>query len=106
VTITSIEGKRAQPGENMTAKDKREYVRRPVDIPVDFIVQGRLYQGSIRNISEDGFLIETEGTFSVGQNISMIYSFHLFGRENRAGRIIWIGSQVIGVKFEQPKNNK
>jgi Tfp pilus assembly protein PilZ len=90
----------------MTTKDKREYVRRPVDIPVDFIVQGRLYQGWIRNISEDGFLIETEGTFSVGQNISMIYSFHLFGQENRAGRIIWVGSQVIGVKFERPENNK
>ena len=87
----------------MTANDKREYARRPVDIPVDFIVRGRLYQGSIRNISEDGFLIETEGTFTVGQNISMIYSFHLFGQENRAGRIIWVGLQVIGVKFENRK---
>ena len=90
----------------MTAKDKREYVRRPVDIPVDFIVLGRLYQGSISNISEDGFLIETEGAFTVGQSISMIYSFHLFGQENRAGRILWVGPRVIGVKFEKPENNK
>ena len=85
----------------MTTKDKREFVRRPVDIPVDFIVQGRLYQGWIKNISEDGFLIESEGTFSVGQTISMIYSYHLFGQENRAGQIIWVGPKVIGVKFEK-----
>lgn len=90
----------------MTAKDKREFVRRPVDIPVDFIVQGRLYQGRIKNISEDGFLIESERTFSVGQNISMIYTYHLFGQENRSGRIIWVGSKVIGVKFAKQENTE
>ncbi len=31
----------------MTTKEKREHARRIVAIPIQFIVQGRLYQGQI-----------------------------------------------------------
>ncbi len=81
----------------MTTKEKRERARSPVDIPVDFSVQGRFYDGVIKNISKGGVFIKTSGTFSVGQDISFY-----FGKENMDGTIVWVHPQGIGVKFEKP----
>ncbi len=78
----------------MTTKDRREFARSLVDIPVEFSVRGRFYDGLIKNISKGGVFIETSGTFSVGQEISLY-----FGKENIIGTIVWIGSQGVGVKF-------
>ncbi|HDZ13428.1 hypothetical protein LCGC14_2880220 [marine sediment metagenome] len=97
----------------MTTKEKREFVRGLIDILAEFIVQGRLYQGQIKNINkgritireiiEGGVFIETEMSFSIGQNISMTYqSPSFFGEENRIGKIVWISPQGIGVKFREP----
>ncbi len=97
----------------MTTKEKREFVRGLIDIPAKFIVQGRLYQGQIKNINkgritireviEGGVFIETEMSFSIRQNISMTYqSPSFFGEENRIGKIVWISPQGIGVKFREP----
>ncbi len=66
----------------MTSNEKREHVRRIVDISIQFIVQGRLYQGQIKNMGKEGWVknikkggvfIETEMSFSVGQVVSMTY---------------------------------
>ena len=114
VTITSIEQKKAQPRGSMTTKEKREYVRRPVDVPVDFIVQGRLYQGQIKNINKEdwirignvnkgGIFVETEISFSIGQNISMTYESPSYGKEKRTGKIIRVEPQGIGIKFQRLK---
>ena len=97
----------------MTTKEKRELVRGLIDIPAEFIVQGRLYQGQIKNINkgritireviEGGVFIETEMSFSIRQNIAMTYqSPSFFGEENRIGKIVWISPQGIGVKFREP----
>ncbi len=96
----------------MTAQDKREFVRSPVDIPVEFIVRGRLYQGQIKNINKGGWItigdvnkggvfVETEMSFSIGQNVSMTYQ-SLFGERNRIGKIVWISPHGIGVEFKKP----
>jgi len=67
----------------MTSVDKRERVRRIVDIPIEFIAQARHYQGQIKNMGKEGWVknikkggvfIETEMSFSIGQVISMTYS--------------------------------
>ncbi len=98
----------------MTAKERREFVRNPVDIPVEFIVRGRLYQGQIKNMNKGGWIairdaskggvfVETEMAFSIGQNMSMTYlSPSFLGEENRIGEIVWISPQGIGVKFKKP----
>ncbi len=92
----------------MITKEKREHARRPVNIPVGFIVQGRLYQGQIKNMGNEGWVkniktggvfIETEMSFSVGQVISMTYSSPHFKEKNRIGAITRVESQGIGVKF-------
>ncbi len=104
----------------MTTKEKREHVRRPVGIPVDFIVRGKLCKGQIKNISKEGWIkithgvlrrcrnankggifIETGGSFSTGQNVSITYQSLNLGKENRIGKIIWVSPQGIGVKFEK-----
>ena len=92
----------------MISGERREHVRRIVDISVQFIVQGRFYQGQIKNMGKEGWVknvkkggvfIETEMSFSVGQVISMTYSSPQFGEKNRIGTIIRIEPQGIGVKF-------
>ncbi|KKL96201.1 hypothetical protein LCGC14_1846870 [marine sediment metagenome] len=98
-------------------KEKREHVRRSVDIPVEFIVQERLYQGRIKNINKEGWIrignvnkggvfVETEISFSIEQNISMTYQSPSFGKENRIGKIVGISPQGIGVKFQRLRKNK
>ena len=82
----------------MTTKDKRNHVRRPSDISVEFTVQGPLYQGRIKNIN-GGVFVETEMSCSVGQVISMASASPQFGEENRIGEIVWIGPKGIGVEF-------
>ncbi len=98
----------------MTTKEKREHARGSVDIPVEFVVRGRLYQGRIKNINrggritirevnKGGVFIESEMSFSIGQNVSMTYqSPSFFGEENRIGKIVWISPHGIGVKFGKP----
>ena len=96
----------------MTTKERREFVRSPVDIPAEFIIQGRLYQGQIKNINKGGWIfrdvkeggvfVETEISFSIGQNVSMTYQSPSFGERNRIGKIVWISPQGIGVKFRKP----
>ncbi len=92
----------------MTTKEKREHVRRILDIPIQFIVQSRLYQGQIKNMGNEGWVkkiktggvfIETEISFSVGQVISMTYSSPHFEEKNRIGTILRVEPQGIGVKF-------
>jgi len=96
----------------MTTKDKREQPGHLVDIPVDFIVQGRVYQGKIKDINKEGSIkignvnkggvfVETEMSFSIGQSISMTYRSPSFGKENRIGKIVWTSPHGIGVKFRK-----
>ena len=96
----------------MTTKKNREHARRPVDIPVDFIVRGRFYRGQIKNMSKGGWIkigninernvfVETEMSFSIGQNISMTYWSPSFGKENRIGTIVRVEPHGIGVKFRK-----
>ncbi len=40
----------------MATKEKREHARRIVDIPIQFIVQSRLYQGQIKNMGDEGWV--------------------------------------------------
>jgi Tfp pilus assembly protein PilZ len=78
----------------MITKERREFARSLVDIPVEFSVQGRFYDGLIKNISKGGVFIETSGTFSVGQEISLY-----FGKETIIGTVIWVDPKGIGLKF-------
>ncbi len=85
----------------MSFKERRKHFRYPVDIRVEFIVEGYDYKAWIKNISQGGVLIETKELFTIGQAISMTYSSPNFGEENRVGTIIRVSEQGIGVKFRE-----
>jgi len=90
----------------MTTKEKRDHSRRHHNMPMEFIVQDHRYLGLIKNISKTGVFIETIELFKVGQVVSMTYAFPPFGGKNKIGKIISIGPQGIGVKFQRLKKNK
>ncbi len=85
----------------MSFKERRKHFRYPVNIRIEFIVEGYDYKGMVKNISQGGVLIETKELFTIGQAISMTYSSPNFGEENRVGTIIRVSEQGIGVKFRE-----
>jgi len=86
---------------HMLFKERRKHFRYPVNIRVEFIVEGYDYKGWIKNLSKGGVLIDTKELFTIGQAISMTYSSSSFGDENRVGTIVRVSEQGIGVKFRE-----
>ncbi len=83
----------------MTDQDRREFVSSPADIPVKFSVQGRFYDGLIKNMRGGGVFIETKGRFSEEQDISMTIESP---SEKRTGKIARATPEGIGVEFNYP----
>ncbi|MEE9518504.1 MAG: PilZ domain-containing protein [Candidatus Adiutricales bacterium] len=83
----------------MIAQDRREFVRRPVDIPIELSIQGRFYDGLIKNMRNGGVFIKTKGRYSEGQDISMTIESP---SEKRTGKIARVTPEGIGVEFNYP----
>ena len=81
--------------------DKRDRVRVGTSKPVEFMVQGRPYFGSITNMAGGGAFIETTQRFSVGQDLSVTY---VSGGEpeERSGKIVRVTPKGIAVQFNFP----
>ncbi len=92
----------------MTIKNRREYFRIFTSRLVTFTVEGRAYRGVVGNAGDNGVFITTRGHFSVGQDTSMTFESPIFGNVDRAGTIIWVGSQEkgIGVEFKTALNTR
>ncbi len=59
--------------EDKYSKGKRQSVRTEYFKDVDFATTYQVYRGFIQNISDHGMLIETRGSFAVGQKITMSF---------------------------------
>jgi Tfp pilus assembly protein PilZ len=84
-----------------TREEKRVHPRLPCFLLVDYAVQDCVYRDFIKDISIGGAFIESH-KLPTGPEIIMVLS--LFGDSNpikMAGRVVWIGEQGIGVKFER-----
>ena len=67
-----------------------------------FLAKQRLYEGKIRNISQGGTYIETDGYFTVGQEITVAGPFDTDGRESKQrGAIVRKDGRGIGIKFKK-----
>jgi len=87
----------------MAAKDKRKRVRHADSKIVDFVVGRRSHRGSTINMSGDGVFIKTEGRFSEGQDISIVFESARFEKRGReTGKIVRVTPEGIGVKFRKP----
>ncbi|MBL0712746.1 MAG: PilZ domain-containing protein [Desulfosarcina sp.] len=67
-----------------------------------FLSKKRLYEGTIKNISKGGTYIQTDGYFTVGQEITVAGPFESDGREcKQQGAIVRKDRRGIGVKFKR-----
>jgi hypothetical protein len=79
---------------------RRKHPRKSWVAPVDYTVEDRAFKDFIKNISAGGVFIETRTPFSVGQEISMSFSFTTFDDPIKTkGKIFWANILGIGVKF-------
>ena len=85
----------------MTTRNKRDHVRIDTSRPVEFMVQGRTYFGSITDMAGGGAFIETTRRFSVGQDLSVTY-VSAGESEERSGKIVRVTPKGIAVKFNFP----
>jgi len=86
--------------EEETASDRRSKIRKSFTAPVNFYLGNVSMRGCSRNISSCGMHIETDGSFSIGQEITLSLP-----HENREkiiqvpAKVVRIDAEGIGVKF-------
>ena len=79
---------------------RRKHPRKPCSIRVTYFTQDWGFIDSITNISDGGVFIETSETFSVGQQMKL-----MFWRPNRKepikaeGQVAWNRPKGVGVEF-------
>lgn len=66
----------------------------------DFVVEGRVYMGIVKNKSESGLYMEAMGSFSVGQELTLTFMAPGARKPTkRKGRIIRITPTGFDVEF-------
>jgi Tfp pilus assembly protein PilZ len=80
--------------------ERRGDLRRQCLIPVDYLVQGQIFNSYILDISAYGVFIETDEPFAPGLDIRMTFSLPEQKEPfNFSGQIVWSGAEGLGVKF-------
>ena len=75
--------------------------REQYNVPADFVVNGRVYKGNVKNKSGSGLFMEALETFSVGQEITL--TVQLPGDQKpikRKGKIARTTPTGFGVEFK------
>jgi Tfp pilus assembly protein PilZ len=84
-------------------KGKRGSSRESSFMDVVFATNDRAFKGFIQNISNEGILIESKGTFHVGQKLTMTFAlFNKKGPVKITGKIVRISAEGLGIKFSHP----
>lgn len=87
--------------EERLFKGKREHVRKPFFMVVDYSIEDRAYKDYIQNISAGGVFIETRMPFTVGQAVSLSFPLPNYQKYIKiTGEIVRISPQGIGVRFK------
>jgi pimeloyl-ACP methyl ester carboxylesterase len=83
---------------------KREYERKPYSAVVNYIVNEDTYTDSIQDISAGGVFIETDKSFSAGQEVSMTFPLPISDETiSINGEIARISELGMGVKFKMTR---
>ncbi len=83
------------------SKERRYNTRKPLMTVVDFASQDRVYREFVQDISGTGVYIQTSGSFSVGQDIVLTFSFPDSQKHVKiTGRIARVADTGIGVQFD------
>lgn len=88
---------RARIAEDRT--DRRASPRRPVDVEARLRELGTTgTEARVINLSETGFMAETEGDFEVGARVWLMMP----GRERANAVVRWTAAGKIGAEFAEP----
>jgi hypothetical protein len=90
---------RARIGESPESFDRRRVSRVPVELDARVRELGANgVEARVLNISESGFMAETEGEFEVGSRIWLM----LPGKDRCNAVVKWIAGDKIGAEFADP----
>ena len=90
---------KARIGESVDPADRRRSSRRPVDIEARVRELGTTgVEARIVNISEHGFMAESETTFDIGTRVWLM----LPGRDRANAVVKWVAGDKIGAEFAEP----
>jgi hypothetical protein len=79
--------------------DRRRTARQPVELDVTMRELGATgVEARVLNISEQGFMAESNGRFEVGSRVWLI----LPGRERANAVVKWTAGDKIGAEFAEP----
>ena len=82
--------------------DLREHHRKHSSILVEILSDGVIFTDFIQDISNGGVFIQTNGNFSVYQQITMTFSLPKAKKDiTVSGKIVRVDSQGIGVQFDK-----
>jgi hypothetical protein len=80
-------------------RDRRRFPRLPVDVDAKMRELGATgVEARVLNISERGFMAESEGRFEVGSRVWLM----LPGRERANAVVRWTAGDKIGAEFAEP----
>lgn len=80
----------------------RGHSRKSCMISIDYMVDGRNFEGFMLDISPTGAFIETGEEFSAGQQIQLAFSLpNTPGQLTVPGEILWNGKLGIGLQFKE-----
>jgi Tfp pilus assembly protein PilZ len=85
--------------------ERREHSRKRSRMAVTYGTRGRVLKDFIKNISDGGVFIETGERFSVGQEITLVFSSPNPEEEpvKMIGEVMWNASEGVGVKFRETR---
>jgi len=87
--------------EESLFRGKREHIRKPFSMVVDYSTEDRAYKDFIQDISAGGVFIETHMPFSVGQQVSLSFPLPDYQKHVKiTGEIVRSSPEGIGVKFK------
>ena len=80
----------------------REYPRKTLSIPVEHSSNDFIFIYFIQNISNSGVFIRADGSFPIGQQITLTFSLPKVENDiTVSGKVVRVDSQGIGVKFDK-----
>ena len=92
---------RARIGESPESSERRRASRYPVELDARVRELGTEgVEARVLNISESGFMAETDGAFEVGSRIWLM----LPGRGRSNAVVKWIAGDKIGAEFAEPQS--
>jgi hypothetical protein len=90
---------KARIGEHSDPGDRRRFARQPVDLEARVRELGATgIEARILNISESGFMAQSEGRFEVGSRVWLM----LPGRDRANALVKWTAGDKIGAEFAEP----